>query len=47
MTMLTKLECGIPISLTDMEGSSDNQTEVYRVEQISKTWYVLLKSKIC
>lgn len=45
MTVLTKLECGIPISLTDVEGSSDNQTKVQRVEQISQAWYVLFKSK--
>lgn len=30
-----------------MEGSSNNQTKVYCVEQISETYYILLKSKIC
>lgn len=37
----------IHISLTCMEWSSNNQTKVYCVEQIIKTYYILLKSKNC
>lgn len=37
----------IHICLARMEGSSNNQTKVYCVEQIIETYCILLKSKIC